>query len=156
MEAIKKPTWWETATSEQRAERVAKMKAGRAAAKAKRQENPTNLYIVLEGGSTKDWTIDNHVYKICKTLEEAVEVMNARVDAYVTDYCLLEENPGREIPRVTVAKMQERIAKSSRGELVFGVNVVDTPEDDEEDGEEENWDRGMWGNLLLTLQIKSN
>lgn len=156
-QVVKKPTWWETATPEQRAERVAKMKAGREAAKAKREEKPKNttntMYIVLEGGSTKDWNIDTHVYKVCKTLEEAVEAMNARVDAYVTDYCLLEENPDRVIPRVTVAKMQERIAKAHRT-LIFGVNVIDTPEDDEEDGDEENWDRGMWGNLLLTLQIK--
>ena len=204
---VKKPTWWDTATPEQRAERVAKMNSGRAAAKAKREEakrekyidqafadelldddilddtpfeeiqaavesarqhralarprpkiepkNTTNtMYIVLEGGSTKDRTIDNCVYKICKTLEEAVAAMNARVDGYVTDYGLLEENPAREIPRVTVAKMEERIAKAWRGDLIFGVNVVDVPEEDEEDGEEENWDRGMWGNLLLTLQIK--
>lgn len=157
----KKPTWWETATPEQRAERIAKMNAGRAAAKAKRaaaepvkpETKPEKLYIVLEGGSTKDELRDNRVHKICKTLEEAVEAMNAYARSFKDAY-----EVEREAPQVTLEKMQERIAKAWKGQLIFGLNYTqDDDEEEEEDEEkEENWDAGMWGNLLLTLQIMNN
>lgn len=102
-------------------------------------------WIVMHGGTSKDWRLSNEVLALCATLEDAADAINERVKLYIEHEAHDEDDNRREIPVFTADGIKKMIDSDKYSNLIQITNIKADPEEEEDDKD------GMWGNLRISI-----
>ena len=91
-----------------------------------------SVWVVMAGGSTKDWKQDNYPLSVCASLRDVADAINERIEFYMKEEVLDEDDKRRKVPVFVPKEIEAMIKKEKFNHLVQIVNIKADPDEEKD------------------------